>query len=313
MEEIRDIFDRTFKRIFSLSNNAILNLINGLFGTDYPPDSSIVYTNRESTNAALKHNIADVFLVVNGRHHYHLEAQIYLDSTIVLRAFEYGFYHALESRQDDCLQLDFPEPIIIYLIDRPEIPSESVLHINFSGQGSFDYRVRNFIYPRHSLAELEQKKLIVLIPFQMLRLRAILYDSSGRVKYPSENEFRQLKDIITHDIIVSIKTNVAVGNISYSDADKLIDLTNGLYDQILLHYQKKGGDASMGVMLPGAIELPHDDIFFQMEALEDKIAALTRQNNTMADENNALSEENSALSDKIKELQLKIAELEASK
>ncbi len=186
MQEIKDIFDRSFKRLFSLSNSAILSLINGLFGTDYPPDSTIVYTNRESTDAALKHHFADVFLVINGRHHYHLEAQVYLDTTIVLRVFEYGFYHALENRQDGSLQLDFPEPVVIYFIDKPGIPPESVLHINFPGQGTFDYHVRNFIYPRHSLAELEQKKLVVLIPFQMLRLRAILYGANGQVKHPSQ-------------------------------------------------------------------------------------------------------------------------------
>ncbi len=179
-------------QIFSLSNSAILSLISGLFGTGYPPDSTVVYTNRESTNAALKHHFADVFLVVNGEQHYHLEAQVYLDSTIVLRVFEYGFYHALENRQDDSFRLDFPEPVVIYLVDNPDIPPESTLHINFSGQGTFDYHVRNFIYPRHSLSELEQKKLIVLIPFQMLRLRAILYDTNGQVKHPSQYEFQQL-------------------------------------------------------------------------------------------------------------------------
>ena len=299
MQEIKDIFDRSFKRIFSLSNSAILSLINGLFGTNYPSDSTIVYTNRESTNAALKHHFADVFLVINGEHHYHLEAQIYLDSTIVLRVFEYGFYHALESRQDDSLQLDFPEPIVIYLVDSPDIPPESTLHINFSRQGTFDYHVHNFIYPRHSLAELEQKKLIVLIPFQILRLRAILYDADGLVRHPSQIEFQQLKEVVTCDIIDSIKTNYTAGNITYTDAAKLIELANGLYEQILLHYQKRGGDQSMGVMLPGAMELPHDDIIFKLEELEETNIALTKENATLTNEN--------------KKLKTRIAELEASK
>lgn len=299
MQEIKDIFDRSFKRLFSLSNSAILSLINGLFGTDYPPDSTIVYTNRESTDVALKHHFADVFLIINDKHHYHLEAQVYLDTTIVLRVFEYGFYHALENRQDGSLQLDFPEPIVIYFIDKPEIPPESVLHINFPGQGTFDYHVRNFIYPRHSLAELEQKKLVVLIPFQMLRLHAILYDANGQVKHPSQDEFQQLKEIVTCDIMDSIKTNYSAGNITYGDATKLIELTNSLYEQILLHYQERGGDPSMGVMLPGALELPHDDIFFKLDELEEK-------NAVQADEIAKLTDEN-------EKLKARIAELEASK
>ena len=295
MQEIKDIFDRSFKRIFSLSNSAILCLINGLFGTDYPPDSTIVYTNRESTNATLKHHFADIFLVINNKHHYHLEAQVYLDSTIVLRIFEYGFYHALENRQNGSFQLDFPEPVVIYFVDSPDIPPESILHINFCEQGTFDYHVRNFIYPKHELAELERKKLVVLIPFQMLRLRAILYDHNGHVKYPSQSEFQQLKEIVTCDIMNSIETNHSAGNITYSDAAKLIELTNGLYEQILLHYRKKGGDQSMGTMLPGAMELPHDDIIFKLERLEE------------------LEKELANLTDENQRLKTRITELETSK
>ena len=309
MQEIKDIFDRSFKRLFSLSNSAILSLINGLFGTDYPPDSTIVYTNREATDAALKHHFADVFLVINGEHHYHLEAQVYLDTTIVLRVFEYGFYHALENRQDGSLQLDFPEPVVIYFIDKPELPPESVLHINFSGQGSFDYHVRNFIYPRHSLAELEQKKLVVLIPFQILRLRAILYDANGQIKHPSRDEFQQLKEIVTCDIMDSIKANYTAGNITYADAAKLVELTNNLYEQILLHYQERGGDQSMGVMLPGALELPHDDIIFKLERLEE----LEEKTAVQAGEIAMLADKNVTLSDENKKLKARIAELEASK
>ena len=302
MEEIREIFDRTFKRIFSLSNAAILSLINGLFGTNYAPDSSLVYANREAVDASLKRHFADVFLVVNNEYHYHLEAQIYSDSAIVMRVFEYGFYHALESRPDGSFQLNFPEPVVIYLVDNPDIPSDSILQINFSGQGSFDYHVRNFVYPRQTLAELEQKKLIVLIPFQMLRLRAILYDCRERVRFPSQSEFQQLKEIIASDIMENIKTNLSVGNITYADAAKLIELTNNLYEQIILHYQKRGGDQTMGVMLPGAIELPHDDIIFKLERLEE----LEEKNAAMADEIAALSSEN-------EKLKAYIAQLKASK
>ena len=320
MEEIKDIFDRTFKRIFSLSNSAILSLINGLFGTDFPPDSSIVYTNRESTNEALRHHFADIFLVVNGKYTYHLEAQAYFDNTIVLRVFEYGFYQAMEARQDNIFRLDFPEPIVIYLVDYPDIPAESILHINFSGQGTFDYRVRNFIYPRHSLAELEQKKLIVLIPFQMLRLRAILYDSNGQVRFPTPAEFQQLKEIISSDIMDSIRTNFTAGNITFADANKLTDLANYLYEQILLHYQKKGGKQPMGVMLPGAVELPHDKIIFQIEKLEDENKVLTDENRVLTveksawiDEKKVLTDANISLLKEVERLKERIAELEAAK
>lgn len=296
MEEIRDIFDRTFKRIFSLSNNAILSLVNGLFGTNHPPGSTVVYANRESTNATLKHHYADVFLLVNGQFHYHLEAQMTYSNDIILRVFEYGFYHALESHTDGSLHLKFPEPVVIYLADRDDIPPESTLHIDFQGQASVDYRVRNFVYLRHSLEELEQKKLIILIPFQALRVRALLYDSRGRLKYPEKEEFEQLLRIVESDIIAAIEANLSAGNITPADAVELLSLTKNLYAQIILHYQNRGGDQDMRPLLPGAIRLPEDEFIFHAREVEEKYVAVSR-------ENAALTEENQKLKARIRELE----------
>ena len=111
----------------------------------------------------------------------------------------------------------------------------------------------------------------------------------------------------------SIKANYAAGNITYTDAAKLIELTNNLYEQILLHYQKKGGEQSMGVMLPGAMELPHDDIIFKLEELEETNIALNKELTALTDENTALTDENTALADENEKLKIRIAELEASK
>ena len=134
--------------------------------------------------------------------------------------------------------------------------------------------------------------------------------------HPSRDEFQQLKEIITCDIMDSIKTNYTAGNITYADAAKLVELTNNLYEQILLHYQERGGDQSMGVMLPGALELPHDDIIFKLERLEEleeKTAAQAGEIAMLADKNVTLSDENAILSDENKKLKARIAELEASK
>ena len=115
-----------------------------------------------------------------------------------------------------------------------------------------------------------------------------------------------MKEIVACDIMDSIKANYAAGNITYGDAAKLIELTNNLYEQILLHYQERGGDPSMGVMLPGALELPHDDIFFKLDELEEKNAALTGEIAKLTDKSTALADEN-------EKLKARIAELEASK
>ena len=41
--EVYQIYDRIFKRIFTLSNLSIINMINGLFHTNYPTESIVEY------------------------------------------------------------------------------------------------------------------------------------------------------------------------------------------------------------------------------------------------------------------------------
>lgn len=151
--EVYQIYDRIFKRIFTLSNLSIINMINGLFHTNYPTESIVEYPNKEFVNRFLKERLADVFISINSTHTYHLEAQIQKDENIVIRVFEYGFYHAVE-HMDDKTILKFPEPVVIYLTKESSIPEESVLILDFGKQGSFEYKVENYIYLNHDVIEL---------------------------------------------------------------------------------------------------------------------------------------------------------------
>ncbi|MDE5587902.1 MAG: hypothetical protein K2J60_02010, partial [Acetatifactor sp.] len=98
-EKIAQIYDKLFKKILTLSSVAVTNLINGLFGTDYPPDSKITYNWTESENKDLTRRLADTIVTIDYSHSYHMEAQMERDNDIVLRVFEYGFGHAYQNRQ----------------------------------------------------------------------------------------------------------------------------------------------------------------------------------------------------------------------
>ncbi|MDD3402916.1 MAG: hypothetical protein PHQ72_06125 [Hespellia sp.] len=81
--------------------------------------------------------------------------------------------------------------------------------------------------------ELNQKKMIVLIPFQLLKLRNLIQ------KKPTKENFALLQNLILNDIIGSIKANLTVGNITKRDADELISLTLQLYEHIYQHKEAK--------------------------------------------------------------------------
>lgn len=286
-EEIYQIYDRIFKRIFNLSDIAIINLINGIFETNYPLNSKVSFPNKEYVNRNLKRKFADLFIVINGDV-YHIEAQMTKDETIVLRAFEYCFYNALENRESDDV-LKFPEPVVIYLDDIENVPETSTLTIEFGKQESFVYRVNNFLYQKKEIEELNQKKMVILIPFQLLKLRSLI------AKEPSKDNFNKLKKLIAHDILDSIRENLKAGNITESDADQLKELTTQLFDHIYHHYDALGGYEEVRPLLDGAIELPLDKYRYQIDELEQKKAMLEKENSELETEKTNLEIEKTNL------------------
>ncbi|MBP3544358.1 MAG: hypothetical protein J6J86_09035 [Lachnospiraceae bacterium] len=87
-------------------------------------------------------------------------------------------------------------------------------------------------YLHTSPVELTNKKMIILIPFELLKLRSVME------KEHSPENLELLKNLIQNDIIGSINTNLALGNIEQSDADKLLRLTHQLYKHIYAHYEE---------------------------------------------------------------------------
>lgn len=95
-QKIDKIYDRIFKRMMTLSSELIVALINSLFGTSYPPDSTLIYNLTENINNQLNRTIADTIITINNVHSYHLEAQVYEDDNIIFRMFDYGYQQTLE-------------------------------------------------------------------------------------------------------------------------------------------------------------------------------------------------------------------------
>ena len=100
MNEIYQIYDKALKRILTLSEKIVINLINGLFDTDYPTDSKITYNWTEHEDKELKRTLADSILTINGRDSYHIEAQMTEDEEIVFRFIENGFGHAYKNLEE---------------------------------------------------------------------------------------------------------------------------------------------------------------------------------------------------------------------
>jgi len=270
MKEIYQIYDKAFKRILTLSTKTVINLINGLFGTEYPLNSKITYNWTEHEDKNLKRTLSDSILTINGRDSYHMEAQMTEDEEIVFRVFEYGFGHAYKNRviEENGEIMEFPQPCIIYLDEgkKDKIPDEYTLVLQFRDQGEFSYKVPIYKLQNISMQELNDKKLIALLPFLLLKLRKKLE------KACNEENIKELKELILYDIIQTINKNKEVGNISQTDALDLIDLTTKLYLQIYSKYEELG-EFTMR-LYDQSMELASDKYEKTVEELEEEITLM---------------------------------------
>ena len=266
MKEIYQIYDKAFKRILTLSDKAVINLINGLFGTDYPTNSKITYNWTEHEDKDLKKTLSDSILTINGRDSYHIEAQMTEDEEIVFRVFEYGFGHAYKNRivESGGESMVFPQPCIVYLDagKKDKLPDEYTLTLRFREQGEFTYRVPVVKLQNISIEELNDKKLIVLLPFLLLKLRKKLE------KVRNKESMEELQNLVANDIIETIDRNVEIGNISSTDAFDLKALTTMLYMKIYSKYEELE-DFTMR-LYDQSLELPSDKYEKTVEELEDE-------------------------------------------
>ena len=266
---MKDIYDRIFKKILTLSSTAVSNLINGLFDTDYPPDSTITYNWTEFESDSLKRTLADTILTING-HSYHLEAQMTEDESIIFRVFDYGYRHAELTATASGNTLVFPEPRIIYLYTASPAPDEYTLRLDFGTQGSFNYTVKTFKYLEASTEEINRKKMIILIPFSLLKLRDRL-TKRHRGNFSSE-ELDSLKNLIKNDIMSSIESNYRLGNINEEDYRKLLRLVQKLFEHIYnaVGIYEEDVDMDMSIILPEDIaEMKQKEIDKLREEMEE--------------------------------------------
>lgn len=251
--KMHTIYDRASKRCISISKPTTIMLINGLYGTEYPLDSQVTYNWTEHHDDDLRKTLSDTIITINESRSYHIEFQMYEDGKIIMRVFDYGYRHALTQQTDPNI-LDFPEPVIVYLYEDDHVPEYQELLIRFGGQGTFTYRVPTTRYLKMDREELERRKLIVLIPFQLLRLREAI-----EKKRTPEN-LEALKILIRYDILESIDKNVAAGNITVSDARILRGITWQLYRHIYKKYDE--------MEVAGVNQLVEEAMILEVDILE---------------------------------------------
>jgi hypothetical protein len=304
-DKIFHIYDKTFKKVLTLSSKAVINMINGLFDTNYPADSTITYNWTEFEDDRLRKILADTIITINGHYSYHIEAQIEKDDDIVFRVFEYGFAHANRSHTytNGTYVLKFPTPVIIYLDHSGKVPSEYDLLLDFGDQGSFCYHSPVVDFQSISMEELNDRKLVILIPFHLLKLRRLMKQER------SEENKQALLHLINDDIIGSINKNLKAGNITIDDARKLSSYTQTLYHHIYAHYEEL---EEISDMTDESFMTEVDILCEEKERLQALLdATILEKESVIAKKDSAIAEKDSeieALKKQLSELQAKFSQ-----
>ncbi len=127
------------------------------------------------------------------------------------------------------------------------------LILDFGIQGSFEYKIPVFKLLEHSIEELSRRRMIILIPFMLLKLR-----DSLKKERTLEN-MEALRKLVLDDIISVINENQRAGNITAADAGRLRRLIRKLYGHLYAHYEELA-EGGLNDMMEEALVLDIDII-----------------------------------------------------
>lgn len=263
-ENLTDIFDSVFKTLLQRFPMLAVALINEVFHADYAEEEVVIQGRNEyhSLNGKI---INDAMLRIRDKV-YHIECQSTSDGLMVIRMIEYDFRIALEEtrnilmnelkkkpgeRNEEPLCFKFPQSCMVCV--RPGIEKEDALKLQIvmpNGEKAL-YEVPVVQAQSFSKEDMFQKRLLILIPFYVLRYEKDIKDGKNEILDKLETEYEYIK-----------KRLIAEGN-SINEPRLYYDLA--VLTQRILDYVGKGNEdykERMGNIMGGVIlEMESDKIW----------------------------------------------------
>lgn len=238
------------KFLFTVSNNIIINLVNNFFNEDFNAKKAVVeYTNTEFLNSYgdnIERIVADLCLRIKEQERdnlYHLEFQTQNDDSMVIRVFQYGFCKAVESidMTSGALKVaEFPKPFVIFIEENNNIKGPLSLTLKLPDSKEVKYTVPVMKYWEQSAQNLTKKKMYLLLPLQVFKVRKKIQYIHNSNKAGNEKsrlireEFAKLEAIVK-ELALIVSGLYEDKEILGSDLEKLLVVVNNisgyLYDK----------------------------------------------------------------------------------
>ncbi|MBL0385067.1 hypothetical protein JJB07_00285 [Tumebacillus sp. ITR2] len=247
--------DESLKTLFHLSSRPIVDLLNGLFGEAFNPESAQVESlNTEFIDGEMDAMYADSRIRVTTEQEtkeFHIEFQTKNDAMMIIRMFEYGFQAAKGGSQkvEEGIVIRFPPQLVIYLEHGPLRTDEISCIVQFppyEAGNQYEYRV-----PVKRFWEFTDEDftgdLYALIPFQVFTFRKVISSivqdqglSDQEKKLFVHRELARLKECIeqSHEYILAVHRQ---RKITEDDVNKMstviYNLSRHLYNKFEPYYE----------------------------------------------------------------------------
>ncbi|MGQ9824746.1 MAG: DUF4351 domain-containing protein [Desulfotomaculales bacterium] len=215
--------DELIKRLFHLSKKPLLNVLNALYDDNLAETAQVSYGSTEFIRDDLVKSTADMFIEVSSdktTYRYHIEFQTTYDKNIIIRMFRYGFEKAKElldlSDLTKPLEMEFPDPRVIFIEENEKIPDVLQLRIKIPNQEALLYQVPAFKYWLYNARQLYAQKMYLLLPLQVFKIRKYL-KSKGKM---DEEIYQNLLET-AEEVVKTITLALAEEKITPEDAGEM--------------------------------------------------------------------------------------------
>jgi hypothetical protein len=163
---------------------------------------------------------------------------------MALRVFNYGYLEGIKRKtvDDALITIPFPAARIIYWETTHKTPDTVTLRLQFPDGNHYDYGVDTFKFLDHSIHELEEKKLSILLPFYVLKLRKrVTASQSGQQR----RELSELMKNILEELVRTVDHSTQNGLMTKEDMSTVINLLGRLYTDLYKSYEEFKGANTM--------------------------------------------------------------------
>ena len=286
------LWDEIMKALVYTMPEQLFPLIEEVYGITYPKGTSIQFLSTEqpvfpnNTEEAVTSQFMDLSVLINGTDYYHIECQMKNDHQMVIRMLSYDLHFAMqhcETEQDAAgeMILRFPRSVVLYPEKNRKIPDRLRCRIIFQDDSEHTYQVPTVKMQDYTLEEIQQKHLILFIPYVLLRLRPQLESRNGIKK-------EELTSIV-NSVIVILNEEVQLGNITELQQKDILELFTRASKKIFTHYPEYRREVS------SMTELKIKTLSMQLAEQE---AALAEQKAALAEKDAEIADKNAELADK---------------